>query len=891
MLAYHPGVEVVFDGRMALLSVVAACAVATAGWLVAFHGAVRRPLLGGLLVGAALVLAHFLDMAALRVAGDVSYDGDLIAASLAGGLLLCAGSAYLLAAQSSTRLPLLPSLVMAGGVLVLHFVAMAAVSIAPTGIDPTVGLPLGISEVSALVIIAAIAVLLTALGLAQHDRRIMELTAQEARRLQEVVLALRQSEEHHRFSVLLNPQIPWIGDPDGQISEVGPRWSEIVGAPASSALGDGWKRWLHADDLPPVDKVWREAVASGGRLPVDTQYRLKLSDGSYRWFRTRARARRDERGNVVKWYGTLEDIHEKVTAEESLRKSEERYRLASRATKDIIWDWWHDTEVLHWSDAIETALGYPEAKAGTSLQWWIDRIHPEDRDGLVTMIDEVIRGTSTHWSAEYRVRSANGSYLHMLARGHMVRSPEGLPVRSVGAMMDITESKRLEATLRRAAYHDHLTGLPNRALFTERLVTAFAESKATGCCVGLVTLDLDCFRSLNDALGHVAGDAVLRAASARLSGDVPPGATVARLGGDEFAIILPGLQPDETHVETIERILIDREIPLSIDGRNVTPSFSAGVAFWPADGADAENLLKSADLALSDAKAAGPGTIRSFNVAMRDEVERQATMLRDARLALAEDRVVPFYQPKICLRTGAVVGMEALLRWHRPGEDVLPPSALAAALEDAGLAVQLTDRMLAKVVDDIARWLDEGLDPGRVAINGSAGDFAKGAFAERILNVLRAKRVDPSRLELEVTETVFLGQPVLPVKRALQTLSDAGVTIALDDFGTGYASLAHLQQFPVHTLKIDQSFVSRMPSETSDAAIVGAVIDLARRLGKMTVAEGIETELQARLLAGLGCDVGQGYLFGRPTAAAGMEATLRAKGRSLELGCELNPAS
>ncbi|WP_420604484.1 bifunctional diguanylate cyclase/phosphodiesterase [Methylobacterium sp.] len=875
MLAYQPGVEVRFDGRMAILSVVLACGIATLGWMIAFRNSASRPMVGGLLVGLALALSHFCDMAALRVAGEVTYDKGLIASSIAGGFLLCAASARLLATRSLFPLPVVPALVLASGILVLHFVAMSAVSIVPTEGTLTDGLSLGMREVSSIVIIAAVAMLSIAMGIAYYDRRIAELTAQDHERLQDVVLALRQSEEHHRFSIELNPQIPWLAEPDGRISEVGPRWLEIVGLPPSAALGEGWLQALHPEDVPGIVKVWQGVIASAGALHLDARYRVKQRDGTYRWYRARAQARRDQQGAVVKWYGTLEDIHEQVVAEIALRESEERYRLASRATKDIIWDWSHDSDEVRWGDAIETGLGYPEAKAGTTLQWWIDLIHPADRDRLVTMAEEVIRSTSTQWSAEYRVRAADGTYLNILSRGHMIRNSEGVPVRSVGALLDITAIKRVEENLRWAAHHDPMTRLPNRALFAERLQAAFAEAETSRLCVGLVTLDVDRFKSLNDSMGHGAGDAVLQAVSERLLHNVPDGATVARLGGDEFAVILPGLRPEDARVETVERILIDMGAPVALQGRSVTLSLSAGAAMWPTDGVDAEDLLKSADLALYAAKAVGPGAIRGFKPAMRAEVERQTTMLRHARQALADDRVVPFYQPKVCLRTGSVVGFEALLRWHHHRQGLMPPSTISAAFEDPELSVELTNRMLDRVLGDVARWIDKGLDPGRVAVNGAAGDFARNDFAERILKKLQAAGVEPSRLELEVTETVFLGKLAVPVERALQTLSDAGVTVALDDFGTGYASLTHLQQFPVHTLKIDRSFISRLPSQKNDAMIVGAVIDLAQRLGKTTVAEGIETERQARQLAEQGCDFGQGYFFGRAVEASRIESMLR----------------
>jgi diguanylate cyclase (GGDEF)-like protein/PAS domain S-box-containing protein len=875
MLAYQPGVEVKFDGTTAIASVLLACVFATVGWMAAFYGVVNRPALGSLLVGVALALAHFLDMAALRVAGDVSYDAGLMAASIAAGVLLCIIAGLVFSARLDKQLPLIPALILALGVLVLHFTAMSAVSIVPTNVEPMVGLALGTGEVAYIVIVASAVVFSVALALAYYDRRAAERTARDAERLRNLVTALRQSEEHHRFSVELNPQIPWIADPDGSISEAGPRWSEAVGADLASALGDGWMQWVHPSDLPDIAKTWREAVASRTYAPVDIRYRLRQRDGTYRWFRARARPRCDAQGAVVKWYGTLEDIHEQVVAEAALRVSEERYRLASRATKDIIWDWSHDTDLIQWSDAIETGLGYPEAKAGASLQWWIDLIHPDDRERALAIAMHMLGSTDNQWLAEYRVRAADGTYKHMLARGYMIRDSQGKPVRSVGALLDITETKRVEADLRWAAQHDPLTGLPNRALFSERLEAAFAEAEGSDRHVALITLDVDRFKLLNDSMGHGAGDSVLQIIGERLRCNAPLESTVARLGGDEFAVILPGLRPEDVSVQRVENLLTDMTAPVLIEGRSVTPSVSGGAAIWPMDGADAEELLKSADLALLAAKNEGHGIIRGFKPEMRAAAERQSAMLRNARQALFDNRIVPFYQPKICLRTGAFVGLEALLRWRHPDQELMLPSSISAAFDDSELCVQLTNRMLERVIGDVAHWLDRGLDPGRVAINGAAADFARNDFAERILDRLRAKGVQPTRLELEVTETVFLGQLALPVEHALQTLSAAGVTIALDDFGTGYASLTHLQQFPVHTLKIDRSFVSRLPSERNDAVIVGAVIDLARRLNKTTVAEGIETELQARQLAEQGCDIGQGYFFGRPVEASRIEALLR----------------
>lgn len=874
MLAYRPGVEVRFDAMTAIGSVIVACGVATAAWMISVRETVRWPLVGGTLIAIALSLAHFIDMAALRVAGFIHYESVYIAASITGGLILCSASVYSLRRSGSIRLPIIPTLLLGSGVLFLHFVAMSAVSIVPASVPLELGLTLSMNEVSVAVIAAAIVVFCVGLAVAYYDRRLADLTARDAGQMKELVSALKQSEEHHRFSVELNPQIPWTAEADGKVSEAGPRWAEVVGSSTSSALGDGWMRWLHPDDFLRVKEIWNDVVALNGESHLDIRYRLKQRDGSYRWFRARARARRDESGSVIKWYGSLEDVHEQVVAEAALRESEERYRLASRATQDIIWDWSHETNRVQWSDAIETVLGYPHAKDGTDLQWWLDLIHPADRRRFRARARAISKSGSPQWTAEYRVRAADGSYRHMLSRGHLLRASEGKPIRSVGALLDITQIKLVEENLRWGAHHDPLTGLPNRALFAERMDTAFAEAGQAQQCVGLVTLDVDRFKSLNDSMGHGAGDILLKAIAERLLVSAPSKATVARLGGDEFAVILPGLNSGDARIEVVEELLADMAAPLSINGRSITPSLSAGAAMWPMDAADAEGLLKCADLALYAAKNSGRGAIRGFKPEMRLEVEQQTKALSEARSALKEDRVVPFYQPKICLRTGLVIGFEALLRWHHPRRGLMPPSEISAAFEDAEISVMLTQRMLTAVFGDLGTWLEKGIDPGRIAINGSAADFVRDDFADRILSALHAARVKPERLELEVTETVFLGRSAAKVERALNTLSMSGVTIALDDFGTGYASLTHLQQFPVNTLKIDRSFISRLPSKEDDAVIVEAVIDLAHRLRMTTVAEGIEEESQVRQLTEIGCDAGQGYLFGRPMEASRVEVYL-----------------
>lgn len=550
--------------------------------------------------------------------------------------------------------------------------------------------------------------------------------------------ALQKSEQHHRYSVDLNPQLPWIADPDGSICEIGARWTAMTGLPVEEGMGEGWLKAVHPEDRERVENAWHTALRMRENPMIDIRYRLRQNDGCYRWVRARSFPRFDADGTILKWYGNLEDIDEQVAA---------------------------------------------------------------------------------------------------------------------------------EIALQHAAYYDPLTGLPNRARFGQQLEAALAQGRARGEMTGVAVIDVDNFKSINDSMGHAAGDLVLRTVGARLTAQLGPDAMAARLGGDEFALILPNLPAGQCETK-IKAVLREVSQPITIDESLIEVRVSAGTALCPADGAQPGEILKSADLALYAAKAKGAGDVESFRPEMRDALEARKTMLREARMAIHEGRILPFYQPKIDLRCGDIVGFEALLRWNHDERGLQPPHTIAAAFDDGALSTQLTDRMLDMVLADIRRWLDEGLNVGRVAINGSPVDFKRDDFAERILTRLHANAVPPAMLELEVTESVFLGQVSDTVERALRALCAQGVTIALDDFGTGYASLTHLKQFPVDVLKIDKSFISRLDAANADDfAIVHGVIDIARRMSVGTVAEGVENQAQLDQLCTLGCDIAQGFLFGSALSA------------------------
>jgi diguanylate cyclase (GGDEF)-like protein len=514
----------------------------------------------------------------------------------------------------------------------------------------------------------------------------------------------------------------------------------------------------------------------------------------------------------------------------------------------------------------ETVAAHPETALG--------RVHPEDRP-LFERLRQTARGAPSAGGRLRFVRASDGAERWAEVHSHSFFREDGQVSRVITAVRDVTDEHEAQRATLWAAMHDDLTRLPNRAAFRAQLEQAIASADADEATLGVLLLDLDNFKQINDTLGHEAGDAVLCAFADRVRSALPADHLLARLGGDEFAVIAPRIDGADDLKALAEGILLRLQRPFAYDRRALDGRASIGATLFPDDARTSRDLLRFADIALYTAKAAGRGRVAMFEPAMRAATQRHGSMLVLARDAIEADRVEPYYQPKVDLVTGAHAGFEALLRWRHPRRGIQPPSTIEAAFGDAHLAQAIAERMVERVTADIRRWLEAGLDVGRVAINTAPPEFAQDGLAERLLAALAAAGLAPHHIELEVTEQVFFGRSACSVDRTLRMLRDAGVTIALDDFGTGFASLTHLRRFPVDALKIDRSFVADL--EKRDVAeIVRAVLALGRSLGIATVAEGIENEAQAEWLRTNGCALGQGFGLGAPMAAAEVPAFLGA---------------
>jgi diguanylate cyclase (GGDEF)-like protein/PAS domain S-box-containing protein len=679
--------------------------------------------------------------------------------------------------------------------------------------------------------------------------------------------ALRESEEHYRYSVELNPQVPWTAMPDGSLHEVGPRWEEITGIGIEGARGHGWVEAVHPDDVDRTVECWQGVLAS--HEPIDIEYRLRRGDGTYGWVRARAAPRLNAAGEVVRWYGTLEDVDEHRRDQDALRQSEERFRLAAQAARLGIWDYDIEHGTREWSDELRRILGLPDG-AQTLPETALQLVHPDDRRRVAAVVQAAaMPGGEQRFEMTFRIRRVNDGQLRWIcANGWRSEGASGRTSRVLVAVRDITESRTADERIRWAARHDALTRLPNRAAFHDALEEVMARSRSPDGAAALLLIDVDNLKQTNDCLGHDAGDALLATIAARLETVAGARGFTARLGGDEFALLFSG--PDTA--QDLARVSAELAPLLAEafvhEGRILDCRATCGGSLFPRDGVDGAELLKAADLALYAAKVEARGGLLMFRPDMRSELERRSSMISMARAAIDDERVTPFYQPKVELATGRLVGFEARLRWRHPSAGLRPPGEISAAFDNLDLARALSDRMFDQAIGHMRRWLDDGVTFGTVAINAASAEFRRDDLAERILERLERGGVPADLLEIEVTETVFLGTGAGHVDRALKLLSGAGVRIALDDFGTGYASLSHLKQYAVDTIKIDRSFVCNLESATGDAAIVDAVINLGASLGMDIVAEGIETPEQARYLLDQGCAFGQGYLFGRASPPA-----------------------
>jgi diguanylate cyclase (GGDEF)-like protein len=435
------------------------------------------------------------------------------------------------------------------------------------------------------------------------------------------------------------------------------------------------------------------------------------------------------------------------------------------------------------------------------------------------------------------------------------------------------ERKRVDERMAYLAHYDVLTGLPNRVLFRDRLTRAFAHAQRHGHNIALMFLDLDHFKSINDTLGHDAGDQFLKAVARRLENCVRRNDTIARLGGDEFTVILEDVNDSNDVVAVADKIVdaMSRSHPL--EGHEVFVTVSIGIALYPSSGLDAATLIKNADTALYNAKEHGRSCYRFYNPQMHVMASERLAMVTALRHAVRRQEFVLHYQPQLDPRTQRVHGVEALLRWNHPENGLISPSQFIHLLEDTGLIITVGEWVLRDACRQQRALQDAGM-PVRMSVNVSMRQFRQPDFVDRVAGVVRESRIDPQFLQLEVTESLLVDN-VSATTAKLHALREIGIRISIDDFGTGYCSLSYLKQFPLQTLKLDHTFIKDIEHRSNDAAIANAIIALGHSLNMEVVAEGVETERQLDFLRGQGCDAVQGFLYSEPMPAHALPTWLR----------------
>ncbi|MCL6527720.1 MAG: EAL domain-containing protein [Thermaceae bacterium] len=678
--------------------------------------------------------------------------------------------------------------------------------------------------------------------------------------------ALLESEAHYRYRVELSPQIPWTADPTGNITDLSQRWTQLTGMSPAETLGQGWAAALHPDDRARVLAAWAQSLHSGE--PFCLEMRFRTAAGDYRWMLSRAYPRRDDSGQIVRWYGTTEDIHDRKEAEAALQRSESLHRTLMRYSREVV-------EILDPQGNLRY-VSPNVALLGFDPEYW--KTHPvnifsyvplEYRTGAERLLNEVLSASQPLGATVGPVVlplhtpnvPAEWMWFEVLLENRLA-DPDiaGVVLRA----RDVTEQHHYQATIQHLAYHDELTGLSNRRRFNEQAEAMIHRAAQEGQPCALVYLDLDQFKEVNDSLGHPVGDELLVQVAQRLRDCVRASDLLARLGGDEMAILLPGA--DERRAETVAaRVQAALSEPFHLAGLQVVVTASLGIALAPQHGNTLEALLRAADQALYAAKE-GRNRWSVYRSGLEQASRSRLERVQDLRQALRENQLSLVFQPILPLRPGLPPKAEALLRWTHPIRGPIPPSEFIPLAEAYGLAPTLDTWVLKQVLRKMPP------EPFEVCVNLSTLSLQDAHFMKWLTRAVQGEQRDPTQLHLEVTETALL-RDLETARRHLEAVQRLGVRVALDDFGVGQTTLAYLNRLPVDLLKVDRSFVGGIGSAAGEALLAG-ILSLAKGLGMITVAEGVETAEQLAWLRRSSCDYAQGYFVGKPGELGQLQASL-----------------
>ena len=672
------------------------------------------------------------------------------------------------------------------------------------------------------------------------------------------------------------PQIVWVARPDGWNTYLNRQWVEYTGMALEEGYGNGWTKSFHPDDQKRAWDAWQEALH--GNSPYSIECRLRRTDGSYRWWLVRGVPVIDETGSIAKWFGTATDIDDLKQLESGLRIAATAFET-QQAT--LITD--SRQRIIRINKAFSEMTGYNQEDVLGKTPKMLQSGLQDSR--FYSQLWKIL-GRDHYWQGEVWNRRKNGEVFPELLSISAVTGADGEVSNYVATFTDLTQSKSAEATIHNLSFFDKLTGLPNRSLMMDRLRHSLQGAGRSQSFGAVLLIDLDDFKTLNDSRGHEAGDLLLIELGKRFQAIVHGDDTVARVGSDEFVIILDRLSPDgkkavDRASAFAERVQNEISQPFELRDTEYFCSASIGISLFGADEGEIDRLLSHAESALAQAKKSGRGTMRFFDESMQAALEERVSIEAQLRKAIPRELLL-HYQVQVD-SDGRASGSEVLVRWRRANGELVPPSKFIPLAEESEMILKIGRWVLETSCRQLKAWeADPATRHLSLSVNVSAKEFYQADFVDEVLDVLALTGADPSRLKLELTESMLVDN-VATVVDNMNALKAKGIRFSLDDFGTGYSSLSYLRRLPIDQLKIDQSFTRDALTDPNDASIVRTIIALGQNLGLTVIAEGVESESQREFLAVNGCRYYQGYLFGRPMPIAQFEELIRA-------GSVLHPA-
>ena len=701
-----------------------------------------------------------------------------------------------------------------------------------------------------------------------------------------------QSEARFRSLVQHSSDVITVVEEDMTIRYQSPSIELVLGYEADQLVGTKLSDLVHPDELDLATKFHSDFIARPANTSARIEYRLRHADGTYKNVdnvRTNLLDNPDVGGIVI----NTRDVTDSKRSADALSDSEERLRFLVEHVPSVVYtaETGSDGRWLYVSPQIESLLGFTAEEWMADPDRWWKQVHPDDRPAIQDDEESLLRGLEDRSVAiEYRMKTRDGRTVWVNDDAVVIRDEHGKALYWSGVLSDVTDRKTLELQLQHQAFHDSLTGLANRALFADRVEHALQRAARSGEQVAVLFLDLDDFKTVNDSLGHEAGDELLVAVAGRLRRCLRPSDTIARLGGDEFAILLEAESIDSASV-VADRTVKAIEEPIVLGDREVVIHASIGIELGDSRQHSAGDLLRNADVAMYVAKAGGKARFEIFDSSMHQAALQRLEIRADLERALIDNEFVVHYQPIVGLQESGVLGMEALIRWQHPERGLMPPLDFIPVAEETGLIVPIGRWVLREAALQAKRWqavIPEG-ESFTMSVNVSARQLMRAEIVDEVAAVLLETGIPPDSLTLEITESVLMNDRHAAITR-LHQLKELGVRVAVDDFGTGYSSLGYLSTLPIDILKIDKSFIDRVASGAEDSAIAQAVIKLGNSLRLTVVAEGIEAVEQATALKAMRCHRGQGFYFSKPLDANGVDELLLRIARSrTELPSEPSP--